>query len=77
MGGLDPDLFIKPHDQIRVGTHAIAPFLAAIRNSFRMTYGFGFVYDRNFADYDAFQQQANPKTLREAREASLFQTLFR
>lgn len=77
MAGLDPDLFIKPHDQVRVGTHAIAPFLATIRNSFRMTYGFGFVYDRNFADYDAFQQQANPKTLRAVQEEQLFPSLFR
>jgi polysaccharide biosynthesis/export protein len=32
-----------------VGTNALAPFLAAIRGSFRFTYGFGFLYDRNFA----------------------------
>jgi len=75
--GLDPDIFIKPHDQIRVGTHAIAPFLATIRNSFRLTYGFGFVYDRNFADFDAFSPQFNPKSLRAQREQQLFPTLFR
>ena len=26
-----------------------APFLAAFRGAFRMTYGLGFLYDRNFA----------------------------
>jgi hypothetical protein len=33
-----------------VGTNAIAPFLAAFRAGFRITYGFGFIYDRNFYD---------------------------
>ena len=32
-----------------IGTNALAPFIAAIRNGFRFTYGFGFLYDRNFA----------------------------
>jgi hypothetical protein len=44
-----PDLYLKPDDQIMVGTNAIAPFLAALRGGFRMTYGFGFLFDRNFA----------------------------
>ena len=35
---------------MNVGTNALAPFLAAIRNGFRVTYGFGFLYDKNFAD---------------------------
>jgi hypothetical protein len=35
---------------IEVGTSVRAPFWAVVRNAFRMTYGFGFVYDRNFAD---------------------------
>jgi len=48
--GLEPDIFIKPNDQINVGTNAFAPFLASIRNGFRLTYGFGFIYDRNFAN---------------------------
>jgi hypothetical protein len=43
-----PDIYLKPNDVVYVGTHFIAPFLAAIRNSFRITYGFGFLYDRNF-----------------------------
>jgi polysaccharide biosynthesis/export protein len=31
-----------------VGTNAMASFLAAARGAFRVTYGFGFLYDRNF-----------------------------
>jgi protein involved in polysaccharide export with SLBB domain len=46
--GEQPDIYIKPNDTVEVGTDFIAPFLAAGRNSFRMTYGFGFLYDRNF-----------------------------
>lgn len=46
--GLQPDFFIKPHDLINVGTHPAARPLAVLRNAFRATYGFGFVYDRNF-----------------------------
>lgn len=47
--GEEPDIYLKPYDQVMVGTNAIAPFLAAARNGFRMTYGFGFLYDRNYA----------------------------
>ena len=50
--GTAPDLFIKPNDIINVGSHPISRWAAVIRNSFRSTYGFGFVYDRNFADKD-------------------------
>ena len=46
-----PDIYLKPNDVVRVGTNAVAPFLAAFRNAFRVTYGFGFLYDRNYA-YD-------------------------
>ena len=28
----------------------LAPFLASLRGAFRLTYGFGFIYDRNFFD---------------------------
>jgi protein involved in polysaccharide export with SLBB domain len=48
--GEQPDIFLKPDDQVMVGTNALAPFVAAIRGAFRITYGFGFLYDRNFAD---------------------------
>lgn len=50
--GEQPDFFIKPLDQINVGTHPTARFRAVLRNAFRAAYGFGFVYDRNFADAD-------------------------
>ena len=51
-GGSQPDFFIKPNDLINVGTHPAARWLAVLRNAFRATYGFGFIYDRNFADRD-------------------------
>ena len=47
-----PDIFIKPDDLINVGTHPTSRWRAILRNAFRATYGFGFVYDRNFADRD-------------------------
>jgi polysaccharide export outer membrane protein len=50
--GLQPDFFIKPYDLINVGTTGTSRWLAVLRNAFRATYGFGFVYDRNFADLD-------------------------
>ncbi|NLF31290.1 MAG: hypothetical protein GX591_10440 [Planctomycetes bacterium] len=50
MAGKDPEILLKSDDVIMVGTHIASPFLAVIRNSFRMTYGFGFIYDRNFAE---------------------------
>lgn len=50
MQGEAPDLFLKKNDIIAVGTHWSSSFLAVLRNAFRMTYGFGFVYDRNFSD---------------------------
>lgn len=48
--GEDPDVYLKPNDILAVGTHWSSTFLAVIRNSFRMSYGFGFIYDRNFGD---------------------------
>jgi protein involved in polysaccharide export with SLBB domain len=51
-GGEQPDIFIKPNDLINVGTHPTSRWRAILRNAFRATYGFGFVYDRNFADRD-------------------------
>src|SRR5205085_166141 len=47
--GWQPDIFLKPYDEVRVGTSFYAPFIAAVRNGFRITYGFGFLYDRNYA----------------------------
>lgn len=49
--GEQSDVYLKPNDIVNVGTTAWAPFVAAIRGAFRMTYGFGFLYDRNYA-YD-------------------------
>jgi hypothetical protein len=46
--GTQPDFFIKPNDVINVGTHGLSRWLYNLRNAFRATYGFGFVYDRNF-----------------------------
>jgi polysaccharide export outer membrane protein len=50
--GQQPDIYLKPNDIVRVGTNAFAPFVAAFRNAFRITYGFGFLYDRNYAPTD-------------------------
>jgi polysaccharide export outer membrane protein len=50
--GEQPDFFIKPLDLINVGTHPTSRWRAVLRNAFRATYGFGFIYDRNFADRD-------------------------
>jgi protein involved in polysaccharide export with SLBB domain len=61
--GLEDDILLRDDDIVNVGTDFIAPFLFVIRNSFRFTYGFGFVYDRNFADKDAYGAQINPETL--------------
>jgi hypothetical protein len=46
--GLQPDFFIKPYDLVNVGTTGTSRWLAGLRNAFRATYGFGFIYDRNF-----------------------------
>jgi protein involved in polysaccharide export with SLBB domain len=48
--GFEPNIYLKPDDQVMVGTNALAPFIAVLRNSFRFTYGFGFLYDKNFAE---------------------------
>ncbi len=53
--GLQPDFFIKPNDLINVGTHPTSIFRAVLRNAFRASYGFGFIYDRNFTFPDAGQ----------------------
>jgi polysaccharide export outer membrane protein len=48
--GEQNEIYLRPNDVIAVGTDVRAPFWAVIRNAFRLTYGFGFVYDRNFGD---------------------------
>ncbi len=68
--GLEDDLLLKDDDIVNVGTHFVAPFLFVIRNSFRFTYGFGFVYDRNFADKDAYGSRPNPQITEQQRAQS-------
>jgi polysaccharide biosynthesis/export protein len=75
--GTQPDVVLKPNDTINVGTNVAAPFMATIRNAFRLTYGFGFVYDRNFADIDSYNGKANPQSIQQAKKASMFGALFR
>ncbi len=58
--GEQPDFFIKPNDLINVGTHPTSRWRAILRNAFRATYGFGFVYDRNFAYKDYYGTAYNP-----------------
>ena len=53
--GEESDIYLKPNDVIVVGTssasiHAQPSFMVSLRNAHRMTQGFGFAYDRNFAD---------------------------
>jgi polysaccharide export outer membrane protein len=60
--GTAPDFYVKPNDIVNVGTTAVAPFMAVLRNAFRFSYGMGFVYDRNFADSDSFGAKEQVKT---------------
>ncbi|UCD30353.1 MAG: hypothetical protein JSV03_07760, partial [Planctomycetota bacterium] len=76
VNGLDPDIYIRPGDVINVGTHAIAQLLQAIRNGLRVSYGFSFSYDRNFADIDSFSGQQNPTDRRRTEAAVRFPGLF-
>jgi len=46
----EPDIYLKPDDHIIMGTNVMAVPLAVFRNGFRMTYGFGFLLDRNFGN---------------------------
>ncbi len=48
--GLQPDFFIKPNDQINVGTHIISTYLAKLRNGFYFSYG----YSKNFVGGEDF-----------------------
>ncbi len=52
VAGNHPDYILKPNDVIAVGSYWATPLLAVWRNAFRMTYGFGFIYDRNFIARD-------------------------
>ena len=46
----EPDVYMQANDHVIIGTNFIATPLAVIRNGFRMTYGFGFLLDRNFGN---------------------------
>ena len=46
----EPDVYMQANDHVIIGTSFIATPLAVIRNGFRMTYGFGFLLDRNFGN---------------------------
>ncbi|MFA5864096.1 MAG: SLBB domain-containing protein [Phycisphaerae bacterium] len=70
--GKEADIILKPDDIINIGTNPVTPFLAVLRNAFRLTYGFGFVYDRNFADIDSFSGQQNPTDRRRAEQQTRF-----
>jgi protein involved in polysaccharide export with SLBB domain len=48
--GTQPDIYLKPDDRVNVGSNFWALPLAVIRNGFRMSYGFGFLIDRNFGN---------------------------
>lgn len=74
--GKEPDVYLKRDDLIEVGSHAFAPFLASIRTAFRFTYGFGFVYDRNFGSFDTQGGMPNPRLTREAERRALFPGIF-
>ena len=46
----EPDIYMQADDHVIIGTNFFALPLAVIRNGFRMTYGFGFLLDRNFGN---------------------------
>jgi hypothetical protein len=46
----EPDIVMRSDDHIIIGTNFFATPLAVVRNGFRMTYGFGFLIDRNFGN---------------------------
>ena len=48
--GTQPDILLKPDDLLNFGTNFWATPAAVIRNGFRMSYGFGFLLDRNFGN---------------------------
>jgi len=74
--GTDADVRLKAGDVVNVGTHPLAPFLVAIANGFRLTYGFGFVYDRNFGTIDQYGGKPNPEAQREAEQNARFPQLI-
>lgn len=57
----EPDIYMQANDHVIIGTNFFAVPLAVIRNGFRVTYGFGFLLDRNFGN-DVFgpPPESNP-----------------
>ncbi|MCH7812957.1 MAG: polysaccharide biosynthesis/export family protein [Planctomycetes bacterium] len=75
--GEEADFFVKRDDVIVFGTHPLSIFLAVVRNAFRLTYGFGFVYDRNFADVDNIRRSvAAQNKAAQAAQQNRFPGLF-
>ncbi|MBK8269879.1 MAG: SLBB domain-containing protein [Planctomycetes bacterium] len=62
--GTAPDFYLRQNDIVNVGSSPISVFMAVLRNAFRFSYGFGFVYDRNFADSDSFGAKEQVKQRR-------------
>lgn len=58
--GTQPDFFIKPNDVINVGTHGVSRWMYGLREAFSAYYGFGFMYNRNFADRDNYTHRPIP-----------------
>jgi len=48
--GTQPDIALKPDDMLNFGTSFWAAPWAVVRNGYRMSYGFGFLMDRNFGN---------------------------
>ena len=46
----EPDIVLHKDDHVIIGTNFWATPLAVLRNGFRMTYGFGFLLDRNWGN---------------------------
>ena len=57
--GTHPDIILKSDDMVNIGTNFWALPLAVIRNGFRMSYGYGFILDRNFGPDVFGAQQTN------------------
>ncbi len=58
--GEAPDFYLQANDLVRIGTDQGAIILAVLRNAFRATYGFGLVYDQNFADIYPWKGEIHP-----------------
>ena len=58
----EPDVVLKKDDYIVIGTNFWATPLAVFRNGLRMTYGFGFLLDRNWGN-DVFGPPPQQETI--------------